>query len=47
MNPKATNIPVLVEVLNSLKQYNFMGDVNEIISQFVNLDVFGFLSVGD
>lgn len=44
---KATNITVLVEVLNSLKPYNFIGDVDEVIRQLINLDVFDFLSSED
>ena len=44
---KATNITVLVEVLNSLKPYNFVGDVDEIINQFLRLEVFDFLTADD
>ena len=44
---KATNIIVLVEVLNSLNRYNFFGDVGEVISSIVNLTVFDCLTAED
>ena len=44
---KATNITVLVEVLNSLKVNNFNGNFDAIIAKLVNLDVFDYLSVED
>ena len=44
---KATNITVLVEVLNSLKPNNFNGDIREIIFQLLNLDTFDWLTAED
>ena len=44
---KATNITVLVEVLNSLKANNFNGNFDAILSELVNLDIFDYLSVED
>ncbi len=44
---KATNITVLVEVLNSLKPYNFNWDISDIICCFLNLDAFDWLSSED
>lgn len=44
---KATNITVLVEVLNSLKQNNFHGNMNEIIFQLLNVHIFDYLTKED
>ena len=44
---KATNITVLVEVLNSLKENNFNGSFDVIIQKLVNLDIFDYLSIED
>ncbi|MEE0935528.1 MAG: type II toxin-antitoxin system VapC family toxin [Methanobrevibacter sp.] len=44
---KATNITVLVEVLNSLKRNNFNGNVKDIVNQLLNVHVFDFLSRDD
>jgi hypothetical protein len=44
---KATNITVLVEVLNSLNRYNFFGDIGQLISSIVNLNIFDCLSAED
>ena len=44
---KATNVTVLVEVLNSLRVNNFEGNFDAIISKLVNLDIFDYLSVED
>lgn len=44
---KATNITVLVEVLNSLKVNNFYGDFDEIIHELLDMDVFDYLSAED
>ena len=44
---KATNITVLVEVLNSLKANNFKGSFDGIVKELVNLDIFDYLSVED
>ena len=44
---KATNITVLVEVLNSITPTNFQGDLNVLISKFLNLQIFDWLSEED
>jgi hypothetical protein len=44
---KATNITVLVEVLNSIKFNNFDGNINEIIHQLLHLDIFDYLTAED
>ena len=44
---KATNITVLVEVLNSLKRNNFNGNVKDIVNQLFNVHIFDFLSKED
>lgn len=44
---KATNITVLVEVLNSLKKNNFNGSFDVIVNELTNLDIFGYLSFED
>lgn len=44
---KVINITVLVEVLNSINRYNFFGDVNDLMNQLVNLNVFDYLSKQD
>ncbi|WP_405279521.1 type II toxin-antitoxin system VapC family toxin [Methanobrevibacter sp.] len=44
---KATNITVLVEVLNSLKRNNFNGNVKGIVNQLFNVHIFDFLSKED
>ena len=44
---KATNITLLVEVLNSLNKYNFHGDVYDLINYLVNVNVFDFLTKSD
>ena len=44
---KATNITVLVEVLNSLKRNHFNGNVKDIVNQLFNVHIFDFLSKED
>ena len=44
---KATNITVLVEVLNSLKLNNFNGSFEGILHELLHLDVFDYLSIED
>lgn len=44
---KATNITVLVEVLNSITPLNFQGDINELISRLLNLQIFDYLTAED
>lgn len=44
---KATNITVLVEVLNSLKRNNFSGNFKDIVAELLNVQVFDFLSEED
>lgn len=44
---KATNITVLVEVLNSITPTNFQGNVEEVIDKLINLQVFDWLTPED
>ena len=44
---KATNITVLIEVLNSLKRNNFNGNVEDITNQLLSVHVFDFLTKDD
>ena len=44
---KATNITVLVEVLNSLKLNNFNGSFEGILHELLHLGVFDYLSIED
>lgn len=44
---KATNITVLVEVLNSVNRYNFHGDIRDLINYLINVNVFDLLTRTD
>ena len=44
---KAINITVFVEILNALKKNNYHGDVNGIIHELCNLDIFDWLTLDD
>ena len=44
---KATNITVLVEVLNSVNKYNFHGNIFDLINYLINVNVFDFLTRTD
>ena len=44
---KATNITVLVEVLNSINQNNFQGSIEDLINHLLDFQVFDFLTVSD
>lgn len=41
---KVTNITVLLEVLNSVDKYNFLGDLEDLKNQLLNLNIFDFLT---
>ena len=44
---KVTNITVLLEVLNSVDKYNFLGDLEDLKNQLLNLNIFDFLTDED
>lgn len=44
---KATNITVLVEVLNSLTNYNFFGNVDDLFNYLLNFDILDCLTYQD
>lgn len=44
---KVTNITVLFEVLNSVDKYNFLGDLEDLKNQLLNLNIFDFLTDED
>ena len=44
---KVTNVTVLVEVLNSINRYNFFGDIDALMNQLVNLNIFDYLTMHD
>ena len=44
---KATNITVLVEVLNSINQNNFRGSIEDLINHLLDFQVFDFLTISD
>ena len=44
---KATNITVLVEVLNSLTNYNFFGNVDDLFNYLLNFDILDCLTSQD
>jgi len=44
---KVTNITVLLEVLNSVDKYNFLGNLEDLKNQLLNLNIFDFLTDED
>ena len=44
---KAINVTVFLEVLNALRRNNYQGDIDEIIQELCNLDVFDRLTCED
>ena len=44
---KAINVTVFLEVLNALRRNNYQGDIDEIIQELCNLDVFDWLTCED
>ena len=44
---KVINVTVLVEVLNAVKKTNYEGDIEELLSCLLDLDIFDFLDVSD
>ncbi|MBR6993841.1 type II toxin-antitoxin system VapC family toxin [Methanobrevibacter sp.] len=44
---KATNITVLVEVLNSLTNYNFFGNIDDLLSYLFNFEILDCLTSHD
>lgn len=44
---KVTNVTVLIEVLNSIDKYNFLGDLDDLKHQILSLNIFDFLTDED